>query len=47
MAESSQSALIEWDEFRQRLRTAGWSDTEIEEEIASIETDEESGHDGP
>lgn len=37
------SAILEWDEFRQRLKDAGWSDEEIDREIENIENDEESG----
>lgn len=37
------SAILEWDEFRQCLKDAGWSDEEIDREIEDIENDEESG----
>lgn len=36
------SRNLSWDEFRQRLRGAGWSEEEIEKEIRSIMEDEES-----
>jgi hypothetical protein len=34
-------------EFKQRLRDAGWSEKEIEAEWKSIQEDDESGYDGP
>lgn len=34
---------LTWDEFRERLRKAGWKEHEIEVEIAALMADEEAG----
>ena len=34
-------------EFKQRLREAGWSEKEIDMEWERIQADDESGYDGP
>lgn len=35
------------EEFKQRLRDAGWSEKEIEDHWKEIQEDDESGYDGP
>lgn len=37
------SEILEWDDFRERLRDAGWADEDIEREIKEIQGDVESG----
>jgi hypothetical protein len=35
------------NEFKQRLRDAGWSEQDIEDHWNEIQSDDESGYDGP
>lgn len=35
--------VLEWEEFRNRLKEAGWKDHEVDAEIERIKHDDENG----
>ena len=45
--DEEESSFISEEQFKNRLRQAGWSERDIQQEWEDIQGDDESGYDGP